>query len=466
MKIMSWNIGTERLCVKIEDVLEAVAKHRPEVLVLGGYSPQQSQLLETQLRELGYLNIHTSEPPLKAKGVMVASKLRCQSITYDYEPPQQSHRWKEVMFPDFQFRLLAVSVPEPGPHGKDLNRARFLQKLSEYCDFRHSVKDQVIITGDFAVDAVDHYTEIQDEDIFCRSIEMGWRDPWQEGGRSDYEPTYFPPGDARGVRRDRTLLSPQMAQHDCDYRILHLEREQGLTEHGIQMIDLRIGGSGPKATTATAPVSRAKGKSPRVYGYGKSAALQWAMVERVDDMLGRFGDAGRDPVVWFNPSFALGGKGASAVGYFDGIVMGDQKLLIVKGEWNGVGPVYDEMNIDARTIERHGVLRWYILNWKLGYSWDFFVRDMGEEYTRCFDKKMPSPDRIMARKLEKLLNRIHSQLDNLQEDDIIDVLLYVTWIRENEGVPDTRVFPESFELIRYDYPVADEEPYIEMPVPL
>lgn len=466
MRIMSWNIRDGGACGKIEEVLESISKHNPDVLVLTEYVSNRRELLEANLRELGFFNIFVSDPPRMAHGVLVASKLRCKDIVYDYEPPKQEYRWKEVFFPDFDFRLLAVSVPEAGEPGRELTRRHFLHKLSEYCDFRRLVNDRVVITGDFATDAVDHYSEIDTEDVFHRSVEMGWRDPWQEQSKGGFEPSYYrSTDDCVGSRRDRTLVSPRMCRFDMDYRYLHLEREMGISDHSIQMLELRMGDAGSNLPSPHSRPTHSTHTHPQMLGYGKSAALYWAMAEKSADMLEKYGDHCKRPVVWFNPSFALGGKGSNAVGYFDGVVMGDSKLLILKGEWNGVGPVYEEVNIDAKTLERHEIFRWYILNWKLGYSWDYFVRDMGEEYTQHFNKKMPSPDRIMARKLEKMLNRIHSQLENIQDADIVDALLYVVWIREDEGLPDTKVFPGTFELLRYEYPADEEGPYIELPLP-
>jgi len=466
MRIMSWNIRDGGSCGKIEEALDSIGKHNPDVVVLTDYVSNHRQLLEIRLRELGFTNLFITEPPGLAQGVLVASKLRCKDIVYDYEPPKQDYRWKEVLFPDHDFRLLAVSVPDPGDPGREITRRQFIQKLSEYCDFRRSVNDRVVITGDFATGAADHYMDIVTDDAFLRATEMGWRDPWQEQNPDREELSYFPLGtDGPGSRRDRTLVSPRMCRFDMDYRYLHLEREMGISDHSIQMLEVNFGDSPAHAAGPHARSTHPAHNHPLMLGYGKSAALYWAFAEKAGDMLSKYGDHCQKPVVWFNPSFALGGKGSNAVGYFDGVVVGDSKIIIVKGEWNGVGPIYEEINIDTKTLERHELLRWYILNWELGYSWEYFVRDKAEEYCRRFDKKMPRPDRIMAQKLEKMLNRIHSMMEDIKDEDIIDALLYVVWIREDEGWPETKVFPDSFDLLSYEYPAEEEGPYIEMPMP-
>lgn len=469
MRIMSWNIRDGGACGKIENVLQSIEKHNPDIVVLTEYISNRRELLETRLRGMGFSNVFMTTPPGYSYGVVIASKMRCKDIVYDYEPPNMEYRWKEVYLPDSEIRLLAVSVPEAGEPGRDISRKQFLSTLSNYCDFRRLIGDRVIVMGDFSSEAIDDYRDIDKTDTFHRAIEMGWRDPWQEQNKGFQEFSYFPAGKTGpGCRSDRVLLSPKMGKFDTDYRYLHLEREQGISDHSIQMLEVSFTESlSPLAQEAVHQQPSKAGASnyPFMLGYGKSMALYWTMTEKASDMLRQFGDYCLRPVVWFNPSFSLGGKGSNAVGYFDGIIMGDSKILQIKGEWNGVGPIYDEINIDTKTLERHEVLRWYIANWKLGYSWDYFVRDMGDLYNQHFGKKIPAPDRIMARKLEKMMNKIHSHIEGIEDKDIIDVLLYINWVREDEGVPDTKVFPDSFELIRYMYPDEEEGPYIVMPMP-
>ncbi|MFK5923786.1 MAG: hypothetical protein QM496_16535 [Verrucomicrobiota bacterium] len=73
---------------------------------------------------------------------------------------------------------------------------------------------------------------------FDALLEQGWIDSWRIRNPDAREFTWFSRGYNNGFRLDHTLVSPAMNERITDVKYSHTEREAGVTDHSLMVVDV------------------------------------------------------------------------------------------------------------------------------------------------------------------------------------------------------------------------------------
>lgn len=73
---------------------------------------------------------------------------------------------------------------------------------------------------------------------FDALLEQGGIDAWRTRNPEAREFTWFSRGYNNGFRLDHALVSPSLDQKIKDVRYSHTEREEGVTDHSVMVMDL------------------------------------------------------------------------------------------------------------------------------------------------------------------------------------------------------------------------------------
>lgn len=75
---------------------------------------------------------------------------------------------------------------------------------------------------------------------FDALLEQGWIDAWRTRNPEAREFTWFSRGYNNGFRLDHALVSPSLDQKIKDVCYSHTEREEGVTDHSLMVMDLAL----------------------------------------------------------------------------------------------------------------------------------------------------------------------------------------------------------------------------------
>ncbi len=255
MRIMEWNLQYGGAQERLPGILEAVRRHAPDLLVLLEFRPERVIEVSLSLTALGYPYILNSQPPPRTSGILVASK----GALVQMEVPRvrsSPHRWMEVSPEGSDLRILAVHVPG----ASDLpGKMEFWQTLLEYGKEAVERKDRRVIIGDLStgLERDSEGTPFLGTEHLVTLLGMGWRDVWREYHQLSREYSWRSSA-GKGMRTDHALVSPQV-HHPLWARYSHQEREGGLSDHSILILDImpRLNGSGSRSS----PIFR-RGEDP------------------------------------------------------------------------------------------------------------------------------------------------------------------------------------------------------------
>lgn len=252
---MEWNLQYGGAQERLPGILEAVRRHAPDLLVLLEFRPERVIEVSLSLTALGYPYILNSQPPPRTSGILVASK----GALVQMEAPRvwsSPHRWMEVSPEGSDLRILAVHVPG----ASDLpGKMEFWQTLLEYGKEAVERKDRRVIIGDLStgLERDSEGTPFLGTEHLVTLLGMGWRDVWREYHQLSREYSWRSSA-GKGMRTDHALVSPQV-HHPLWARYSHQEREGGLSDHSILILDImpRLNGSGSRSS----PIFR-RGEDP------------------------------------------------------------------------------------------------------------------------------------------------------------------------------------------------------------
>ncbi len=259
VRILNWNIrhggGSRR-----GRILGRVADFDADVIVLTEYRNAPEFL--DRLRAIGYTEI--AEPSLQPRmnGVLVASRLAMQAVAGDSTPAKPPGRWTEVIFPDLTLRLGASYLPGATSGGGAGGKRDHWIGVTQWASARKGEK--AVLVGDLNTGA--HWLDedratFHCADAFCELEAVhGWRDAWRlkNGQRREFTWWSRARGGAllNGYRLDHIFLSPPLAPtlRDCWYS--QSEREEGLSDHAVQVADIDLGESGKRRTGVGAQLAQ------------------------------------------------------------------------------------------------------------------------------------------------------------------------------------------------------------------
>jgi len=108
----------------------------------------------------------------------------------------------------------------------------------------HYLEEDTVLIGDFNTGR--HYEDEEGATFvsahqFDVLLEKGWIDAWRSRNPEAREFTWFSRGYNNGFRLDHALVSPSVDQRIEVVRYSHREREEGITDHSMMVVDLEAG---------------------------------------------------------------------------------------------------------------------------------------------------------------------------------------------------------------------------------
>jgi len=287
MKFLAWNIrfggiGPGRFdydpaespkCVKA--VARAIQSQEADVIVLTEYrdAPETGGVIKAALESRGYQS-HVSNPGLDKNGTLMAfsehvrehydihvadnfkiDKAQLDEIYY--------YRWLDLKLVSINggqdLEVLGIHVPDvktqdgDGRMQQTLEYKRmFWETLIRFGQEKMARNENAIILGDFntGLNTVDKEPGAGDFYLSkCMEAFMElrdangrkWVDAWRKFHRrqSKVDYTWYMPG-GKGFRLDYAFLSPMLADKLKAARFSHLERESGLSDHSMLIIELTV----------------------------------------------------------------------------------------------------------------------------------------------------------------------------------------------------------------------------------
>jgi exodeoxyribonuclease III len=223
---------------RIPQLAAALLAHTPDICVLAeSRSSGTPALLE--LLEAGGLNHHrATDMPARKNGVLVASRMPLDLLPAP-EGAAFARRWLRVRPAGQGFELVACHVPPKISIGEDAKRAFWTALLA----YARTARDRpAMIAGDLNTGAPyrdEHRATLYSADQFLELAPLGWVDAWRRFHGPDRKEWswVYPRRRSYGYRLDHAFCSPPLAGRLTGCRYSHDERDRGLSDHSLLLVD-------------------------------------------------------------------------------------------------------------------------------------------------------------------------------------------------------------------------------------
>jgi exonuclease III len=245
MKLLTWNIrhgGGKRL----SRIVEELSAHDPDVIALTEYRAGPGRELRAALADRGWPDAETTEPAANENGIAVFARTplrRRDSRT----SPEQRARWLDLDLPEHGFGIAILHIMAAGSgrtHPLNLAKARFWDAVLEAAAAR--LREQWLFLGDWNTGA--HSVDEAGKTYVCAAhflklSEVGWTDLWRRHHAGATEWTWYSTrkggGRCNGFRLDHAFATPALLPRVSDCRYSHRERDAGISDHSITIVELR-----------------------------------------------------------------------------------------------------------------------------------------------------------------------------------------------------------------------------------
>jgi exonuclease III len=235
VKVLSWNIlqGGGR---RVEAIAQSVERHDADVVALTEYRIKGSAALVRRLREAGWVHVLATDPPGNDYGLCVLSRVPVSRVESGAEMPCGGVRWLEAMVWPGGFTLgVAYILPHAGREAarKQADWDALLAAMAR------RVGSPYLLVGDLNTDRrclEDPRRTLPCADRFEALGESGWVDVWRRG-RSGSEGTWVSHA-GTAYRLDHAFASPGLAARVTGCRYSHEEREAGLSDHSVLVVEV------------------------------------------------------------------------------------------------------------------------------------------------------------------------------------------------------------------------------------
>ena len=231
MKVMEWNIqsgGGNR----VGQICNSIAEHSPDIVILTEFRHgKNKEPLKQLLRIQGFSDFAThSKPDEKLNTIMIASKVQIQRIQEFPVLGVNTHRVLEIEVEGLT--ILAYYFPQ-----KNEKRPvfEFLIGLAEVRKEKPCIWIGDLNTGK-------HYQDEKQATFYCsenisKLEAVGLFDTWRHFHGSEKEYTWYSTA-GNGFRIDHAFATESLRKHLVSCSYLHREREQGISDHSIMLIEL------------------------------------------------------------------------------------------------------------------------------------------------------------------------------------------------------------------------------------
>jgi exonuclease III len=228
MRLIAWNIrvgGGPRSVA----IFDAIAAHKPDVVVIGEYRPVASAALIAALIRQGLTHAVDPLPPPRYGGVAVLSRFPIERLALsDALPP-----WRYIPVQVQDVEIHAAYAPN-----LDGTHEAYWRAVRE--GLARDVARPVLFVGDLNTGETGKDAPASPpfpcSDHFCALGDLGFVDLWrQQHGDEAREWTYH--GRVNPSRIDHALASPSFTSRvtRCVYR--HEEREARLSDHSMLIVE-------------------------------------------------------------------------------------------------------------------------------------------------------------------------------------------------------------------------------------
>ncbi len=233
VKILSWNIRSGG-GARTQRIVHAILRHAPTVAVLTEYRPSGSAQLLAALAGEGFVHQALTTPNPRLGGVAILAR---HPLLVDEVTVRQTRK--------FSSRILLASLPAAGLsvcgfYGPIPGAVLSICWKKMLGVLARQVSGNVIVAGDFNtglsyLDGPER--RLLGSDYFAKLSTMGYVDLWRRARGDDArEHTWY--GPLHGYRIDHAFASPTLVPRVRECWYSHDEREQGISDHSIMLVDL------------------------------------------------------------------------------------------------------------------------------------------------------------------------------------------------------------------------------------
>jgi exonuclease III len=245
MKLLCWNIrqggGT-----RIARIVEELAAHDADLIALTEYRTAPGKELRAKLRERGWPHVETTESTGNENGIAVFSRTLLHRMLPSPAAPDHQARWLDVDLPQHGFGLAVLHIPAAGSgksHPLNISKVRYWETVLQVAESR--LHQHFLLIGDWNTGA--HRADEKGKTFVCaehflKLSTLGWTDMWRHHNPGTTEWTWYSTlkGGARGngFRLDHCFASPGLRPRLTSCRYSHAERDAGISDHSIVIMEL------------------------------------------------------------------------------------------------------------------------------------------------------------------------------------------------------------------------------------
>ena len=231
VKVLCWNIragGGKR----VPRIVEELAAHDADVIALTAFRDAPGRELRRELSARGWDFVETTNPEGNGNGIAVFSRT-------PVEVTRRRDRWLEVLLPECGFGLgvLQVMAASGAKHASGIAKKRFWDEILDAAEER--LQEPALLMGHWNTGA--HGVDEKGKTFICaeqfeRLSTIGWTDLWRRSNPGATEWTWR--SRLNGFRVDHAFASPALLPRVESCRYSHAEREAGVSDHSITVVEL------------------------------------------------------------------------------------------------------------------------------------------------------------------------------------------------------------------------------------
>lgn len=254
MKILTWNLRHGGGSKRMPEITLSLLEHRADVVVLTEWRKHTGGQIRGILADHGLRHQHDTDPGKNSNGVLVASRHPMQvsggddgfmglgSLVPDglaTHRRAQKRRMVEAWIAELDVTVIGVHIPPDGMDGTP-SAGREAVFGAAVAAARLKRDGGCILIGD--LNAGRHYLDEQGATFSCTRLlgelsAMGYEDAWRRMNSGGREYSWFS-HEGKGFRIDHALVSRALASRVKACWYSHNEREQGLSDHSMMVLEL------------------------------------------------------------------------------------------------------------------------------------------------------------------------------------------------------------------------------------
>lgn len=236
MRILSWNLqhgGGSR----VQRLGDALLTYDADVILLNEYRHNKiGAELRERLAEAGYLYQSAPHAEPRENIIFAASRLPFEATTF---PGQLS----EPELGDFTARILLVKIADLNIFGIYMPGMQYKRPVF---DFLLKLPTKYLAENSLLMGDLNTGRHYEDETgatfvsapQFDALLAQGWIDSWRCRNPETREYTWYSRGYNNGFRLDHALASPALNEKINDVYYSHKERECGVTDHSLMIVEI------------------------------------------------------------------------------------------------------------------------------------------------------------------------------------------------------------------------------------